>query len=133
MLEPLIEELKQKVLSSLETNIYEQAVAQNLVDTALRSLIESAIERLQIQAPGAMGGLGAVVGLFGSIASQFGSLGGSLGLGEQARALIQQFEVDKALRDSVIRGLTRYLEENGAHMMQVAVDATLSKLTATPR
>jgi hypothetical protein len=125
MLENLIEELKTKVLSSLEENVYAQAGEQNLIDTALRSLIEAAIDKLQIQAPGAMGGLGAVVGFLGSFASQLGSLG----IADQAKSLIEQYGVDTALRDSIVKGLTRYLEENGARLMKVAVDAAVTKLS----
>ncbi|MCU0657149.1 MAG: hypothetical protein MUF64_18390 [Polyangiaceae bacterium] len=125
MIEALVEQLKTQALSSLEQNVYDQAVTQDLADSALRALVEGAIDQLQLKAPGAMGGLGAVVGLLGSLGSQLGSLG----LAEQARSLLAQYQVDQALRDAVLRGLTRYLEENGARLMQVAVDAAIQKLT----
>jgi hypothetical protein len=125
MIEALVEQLKTQALSSLEQNVYDQAVTQDLADSALRALVEGAIDQLQLKAPGAMGGLGAVVGLLGSLGSQLGSPG----LAEQARSLLARYQVDQALRDAVLRGLTRYLEENGARLMQVAVDAAIQKLT----
>ena len=40
----VVSSLKQQVLDSLEEHVYQQAVAQNLVDTVLRELVESAVE-----------------------------------------------------------------------------------------
>lgn len=122
MFDQLIDQLKSQVFSSLEEHVVQQATSQNLVDTVLRSLIEAAIDRLQIEMPAAAGGLGAVVGFLSPFVSQVGSLS------EQIKPLLAQYEVDVALRDTIIKGLTRYIEENGAHLMQVAVDAVLGKL-----
>lgn len=124
MLEPLVNELKTKVLSSLEQGVYDQATSQDLVDTALRALVESAIDRLQLEMPAAASGLGAFAGIFGAITSGLQSLG----LTEQIKPLLAQYQVDSALRDTVVRGLTRYLEENGGRLMQVALDAAVKKL-----
>jgi hypothetical protein len=124
MLEPLVNELKTKVLSSLEQGVYDQATSQDLVDTALRALVESAIDRLQLEMPAAASGLGAFAGIFGAVASGLQSLG----LTDQIKPLLAQYQVDSALRDTVVRGLTRYLEENGSRLMQVALDAAVKKL-----
>ena len=124
MLDTLVNELKSKVLSSLEQGVYDQATSQDLVDSALRSLIEAAIDRLQLEVPGASSGFGAFAGMLGALASGLQSLG----LTDQIKGLLAQYEVDRALRDTVVRGLTRYLEENGGRMMQVALDAAVSKL-----
>lgn len=124
MLETLVNELKSKVLSSLEQGVYDQATAQDLVDSALRSLVESAIDRLQLEMPLATGGLGALVGVFGALSSGLNSLG----LTDQVRGLLEQHGVDQALRDSVVKGLVRYLEENGSRLMHVALDAAVRKL-----
>jgi hypothetical protein len=124
-LDSLIGSLKSQVLGSLETHVYQQAVQQNLVDTVLRELIESAIERLQVQMPGAASVGGALLGVLGALAPTVKSLG----LDQQIVGLIRQAGVDTAMRDTVIRGISRYLEENGAHLMEVAVNAVINKLT----
>ncbi|MEZ4409843.1 MAG: hypothetical protein R3A52_25725 [Polyangiales bacterium] len=52
----------------------------------------------------------------------------SLGLDQQLLGFVRQSGVDTAMRDTVIRGLTRYLEQNGARLMEVA-QAAVAKLT----
>ncbi|MFO0645893.1 MAG: hypothetical protein U0326_06620 [Polyangiales bacterium] len=123
----IVNALKSQVLGSLEEKVYEQAVAANLVDTVLRELVEAAVERLQVQMPAAVSGVGALLGFLGSVAPTVQSLG----LDTHVSGLIKQLGVDTAMRDSVIRGITRYLEANGAHLMEVAVKAAVQKLTKT--
>lgn len=123
----IVNALKSQVLGSLEEKVYEQAVAANLVDTVLRELVEAAVERLQVQMPAAVSGVGALLGFLGSVAPTVQSLG----LDTHVSGLIKQLGVDTAMRDSVIRGITRYLEANGAHLMDVAVKAAVQKLTKT--
>lgn len=124
-IEETIQNVKQQVLGSLEEHVYQQANAQNLVDTVLRTLVEGAVARLQVQMPGATSGVGALLGMFTPVASVVQSLG----LDDEIAALIKRYGVDTALRDSVLRGITRYLQENGAHLMDVAVKAVMAKLT----
>ncbi len=121
----IVNSLKSQVLGSLEKEVYDQAVAANLVDTVLRELVESAVERLQVQMPVAATGVSALLGFLGSVAPTVQSLG----LDTQIRDLIARFGVDTAMRDSVIRGITRYLEANGGHLMEVAVKAAVQKLS----
>ena len=121
----IVNSLKSQVLGSLENEVYEQAVAANLVDTVLRELVEAAVERLQVQMPGTASGVGALLGMFTPVASVVQSLG----LDDEIADLIKRYGVDTALRDSVIRGITRYLQENGGHLMEVAVKAVVGKLT----
>ena len=123
----IVNSLKSQVLGSLENEVYEQAVAANLVDTVLRELVEAAVERLQVQMPAAATGVSAILGFLGSVAPTVQSLG----LDTHARDLITRFGVDTAMRDSVIKGITRYLEANGGHLMEVAVKAAVQKLTKT--
>lgn len=124
-LDNLIGSLKTQVLGSLEEHVYQQAVSQNLVDTVLKSLVESAVARLQVELPAVASVGGALLGMLGSLAP----VAQSLGLDQQIAGLIRQTGVDAAMRERVIRGLTRYLEENGAHLMDVAVKAVVGKLT----
>jgi hypothetical protein len=123
----LVGSLKTQVLGSLETHVYQQAVAQNLVDTVLRELVENAVERLQVQLPAAASVGGALLGMLGALAPTVKSLG----LDQQIMGLVRQAGVDTAMRDTVIRGITRYLEENGGRLMEVAVQAAVAKLTRT--
>jgi hypothetical protein len=124
-IEETVQQVKQQVLGSLEEHVYQQANAQNLVDTVLRTLVEGAVARLQVQMPGAASGVGALLGMFTPVASVVQSLG----LDDEIADLIKRYGVDTALRDSVIRGITRYLQENGGHLMEVAVKAVVGKLT----
>lgn len=126
-LDAIVGSLKSQVLGSLETHVYQQAVAQNLVDTVLRELVEGAVEKLQVEMPAAASVGGALLGMLGALAPTVKSLG----LDQQIMGLIRQAGVDTAMRDTVIRGITRYLNENGAHLMEVAVNAVVGKLTRT--
>jgi len=121
----IVNTLKSQVLGSLEEKVYEEAVANNLVDSVLRQLVESAVEKLQVQMPAAASGVGALLGFLGSVAPTVQSLG----IDTQMSGIIRQLGVDTAMRDSVIRGITRYLEANGARLMEVAVTAAVQKLT----
>lgn len=121
----MVASLKNQVLGSLEEHVYQQAVAQNLVDTVLRELVESAVERLQVQLPAAASVGGALLGMLGSLAPTVKSLG----LDQQILGVVRQAGVDTAMRDTVIRGITRYLEQNGGRLMEVAVSAAVGKLT----
>jgi len=117
--------LKTQVLGSLEQHVYQQAVAQNLVDTVLRELVESAVEKLQVELPAAASVGGALLGMLGSLAPTVKSLG----LDQQIMGFVRQAGVDTAMRDTILRGITRYLEENGGRLMEVAVQAAVGKLT----
>ncbi len=121
----MVSSLKNQVLGSLEEHVYQQAVAQNLVETVLRELVESAVERLQVQLPAAASVGGALLGMLGSLAPTVKSLG----LDQQILGVVRQAGVDTAMRDTVIRGITRYLEQNGGRLMEVAVSAAVGKLT----
>jgi len=121
----MVASLKNQVLGSLEEHVYQQAVAQNLVDTVLRELVESAVGRLQVQLPAAASVGGALLGMLGSLAPTVKSLG----LDQQILGVVRQAGVDTAMRDTVIRGITRYLEQNGGRLMEVAVSAAVGKLT----
>jgi hypothetical protein len=123
--EAMVSSLKNQVLGSLEEHVYQQAVAQNLVETVLRELVESAVERLQVQLPAAASVGGALLGMLGSLAPTVKSLG----LDQQILGVVRQAGVDTAMRDTVIRGITRYLEQNGGRLMEVAVSAAVGKLT----
>ena len=74
-IEETVQQVKQQVLGSLEEHVYQQANAQNLVDTVLRTLVEGAVARLQVQMPGAASGVGALLGMFTPVASVVQSLG----------------------------------------------------------
>lgn len=124
-LDALTASLKTQVLGSLEEHVYQQAVAQNLVDTALRELVEAAVGRLQVELPAVASVGGALLGMLGSLAPTVKSLG----LDQQLLGFVRQSGVDTAMRDTVIRGLTRYLEQNGGRLMEVAVQAAVAKLT----
>ena len=50
------------------------------------------------------------------------------GLDKKLLSLLESSGVGDSLRGSVIQGITRYLEENGARLMKVAVDAVVGKL-----
>lgn len=126
-LDALVSSLKSQVLGSLEEHVYQQAVAQNLVETVLRELVESAVGRLQVDLPAVAGVGGALLGMLGSLAPTVKSLG----LDTQVMGLVRQAGVDAAMRDTVIRGITRYLEANGGRLMEVAVEAAVAKLTRT--
>lgn len=121
----LVSSLKTQVLGSLEQHVYQQAVAHNLVDTVLRELVEGAVEKLQVELPAAASVGGALLGMLGSLAPAVKSLG----LDQQILGLVRQAGVDTAMRDTILRGITRYLEENGGRLMEVAVTAAVGKLT----
>jgi hypothetical protein len=121
----LVGSLKTQVLGSLEQHVYQQAVAHNLVDTVLRELVEGAVEKLQVELPAAASVGGALLGMLGSLAPTVKSLG----LDRQIIGLVRQAGVDTAMRDTILRGITRYLEENGGRLMEVAVQAAVGKLT----
>lgn len=121
----MVGSLKTQVLDSLEEHVYQQAVSQNLADTVLRALVESAVGQLQVQMPAAAGMASALFGALGSLAPMVHSLG----LDQQVVGLIRQAGIDTAMRDRIVRGITRYLEANGAHLMEVAVQAAVGKLT----
>ncbi len=124
-LDALVGSLKSHVLSQLEEAVYQQAESQNLADTVLRALVESAVERLQVEMPAAAG-LGAA--LFGALES-LAPVARSLGLDQQVVGMIRAAGVDTAMRERIVRGVTRYLEAHGAHLMEVAVQAAVGKLT----
>lgn len=121
----LVSSLKTQVLGSLEQHVYQQAVAHNLVDTVLREFVEGAVEKLQVELPAAASVGGALLGMLGSLAPAVKSLG----LDQQILGLVRQAGVDTAMRDTILRGITRYLEENGGRLMEVAVTAAVGKLT----
>ncbi len=121
----MFDSLKKQVFDGLETQVYEQAVQRNLVDTVLRELVESAVERMQVEMPAAASVGSALLGVFGALAPTVKSLG----LDQQIMGYVREAGLDAAMRERVIRGITRYLEENGAHLMDVAVQAVVAKLT----
>ncbi|MFO0563970.1 MAG: hypothetical protein U0269_38450 [Polyangiales bacterium] len=123
-IEGWIEGAKQSVLGSLEQHVYDQATMNNLVDTTLAALVEAAVERVQVQAPAASGVASVLMGFLQPIVSA----ADQLGLDDKLMELASSRGLDSAMRDRVISGLTRYLNDNGARLMRVALDALVKKV-----
>ncbi len=122
-----IGQAKQSVLSSLEQHVYDQATANNLVDSALKSLVEAAVDRMQVEMPAATGLASTLMGFLKPLvaaADQFG-------LDDKLVELVSSHGLDTAMQERVINGLTRYLKDNGGRLMQVALDALVKKLAGT--
>lgn len=119
-----IEGAKQSVLGSLEQQVYEQATVNNLVDTALKALVEAAVDRVQVQAPMASGVASALMGFLQPLVN----VADQLGLDDKIMELASSRGLDSALRDRVLAGLTRYLQDNGGRLMRVALDALVKKV-----
>lgn len=124
-LSALVNDAKQSVLSTLEEQIYQQAERQDLADTVLKSLVESAVSRLQVEMPAVTGVAGALLGLLQPLAAQ----ASSLGLDQQFVDLLKRNGVDTAMKQRIIQGLSRYLEANGERLMSVAFSALIEKLS----
>ncbi|MBL8680359.1 MAG: hypothetical protein JNK05_14375 [Myxococcales bacterium] len=124
-IEGWIADAKQNVLGSLEQHVYEQATVNNLVDTALRSLVEAAVDRIQVQMPVASGVAGTLLGFLQPLVN----VADQLGIDDKIMQLASSHGLDTAMRDRVISGFTRYLQDNGSRLMSVALDALLQKLT----
>ena len=60
---------------SLEQQVYEQATMNNLVDTALKALVEAAVDRVQVQAPMASGVASALMGFLQPLVNAADQLG----------------------------------------------------------
>ncbi|MFO0560783.1 MAG: hypothetical protein U0269_22390 [Polyangiales bacterium] len=123
-IEGWIEGAKQSVLGSLEQHVYDQVTMNNLVDTTLAALVEAAVERVQVQAPAASGVASVLMGFLQPIVSA----ADQLGLDDKLMELASSRGLDSAMRDRVISGLTRYLNDNGARLMRVALDALVKKV-----
>ena len=132
---PQIESLKAQAEGSLKQLVYEQAQQHQLAETVLKSIVEGAVDKFKLPASPVGAVASEVMGMLGGLTSAFGGLAGiekaaeSMGLVPHIEALLKQHGIDTALRDSVIQGMTKYLEENAGHFMKVAVDAVLAKLT----
>ena len=122
-----ISQAKQSVLTSLEQHVYDQATANNLVDSALKSLVEAAVDRMQVEMPAATGLASTLMGFLKPLvaaADQFG-------LDDKLVELVSSHGLDTAMQERVINGLTRYLKDDGGRLMQVALDALVKKLAGT--
>ncbi len=120
-----IADAKQSVLGSLEQHVYEQATMNNLVDTALKALVEAAVERVQVSVPMAGGVASVLMGFLKPLVNA----ADEFGLDDKIIELASSHGLDSALRDRVISGLTRYLQDNGGRLMRVALDALVKKVS----
>lgn len=121
-----IGQAKQTVLGSLEQHVYDQATANDLVETALKSLVEAAVNRMHVEAPMATGMASTILGFLKPLvaaADQFG-------LDDQLMKLASSHGLDSALQERVINGLTRYLKDNGSRLMTVALETLVKKLSS---
>ncbi|MDP3274320.1 MAG: hypothetical protein Q8Q09_03940 [Deltaproteobacteria bacterium] len=120
-----IAQTKQSILGELEQHVYDQATANNLVDTALASLIEHAVAKLKLEMPAATGVASTLLGFLKPLMAA----ADSLGLDDKIAELVASHGVDAAMRDRVIAGLTRYLQDNSGRLMSVAQQALMRQLT----
>jgi hypothetical protein len=91
------------------------------------ALVQQAISRVEFpQPPGGGELVGAALGFLGrALQTEAGGMAAA-----SAEQWLAQSPATATLRDAALDGVKRYLDENGAHLLDVVVQATAARLTA---
>ena len=122
-----LSELAAQAAPAVEQQVYQAAVEHDLMSTVVAALVQEAISRVDFPQPPAGNELvGAALGLLGR-ALQTEAGGMAVASAEQWLA---QSPATTTLRDAALDGVKRYLDENGAHLLDIVVQATAARLAA---
>ena len=120
-------ELAAQAAPAVEQQVYQAAVERDLMGTVVAGLVQEALSRVEFPAPPVGGELvGAALGFLGrALQTEAGGM---------ATASLEQWLAQSpaatTLRDAALDGVKRYLDENGAHLLDVVVQATAARLAA---
>ncbi|HLH24678.1 MAG TPA: hypothetical protein VK066_19325 [Chloroflexota bacterium] len=120
-------ELAAQAAPAVEQQVYQAAVERDLMGTVVAALVQEAIGRVEFPRP-AVGGelMGAALGALGrALQTEAGGLAVA-----SAEQWLAQSPAAATLRDAALNGVKRYLDENGAHLLDIVVQATAARLTA---
>jgi hypothetical protein len=120
-------ELAAQVAPAVEQQVYQAAVERDLMGTVVAALVQQAISRVEFpQPPGGGELVGAALGFLGrALQTEAGGMAAA-----SAEQWLAQSPATATLRDAALDGVKRYLDENGAHLLDVVVQATAARLTA---
>jgi len=122
-------ELAAQVAPAVEQQVYQAAVERDLMGTVVAALVQEAIGRVDFPQPPVGGELiGAALGFLGrALQTDAGGMAATT-----AEQWLAQSPATTTLRDAALEGVKRYLDENGAHLLDVVVQATAARLAAQP-
>jgi hypothetical protein len=120
-------ELAAQVAPAVEQQVYQAAIERDLMDTVVAALVQEAINRVDFPEPPVGGELvGAALGFLGrALQSEAGGMAAA-----SVEQWLAQSPAAGTLRDAVLDGVKRYLDENGARLLDIVVRATAARLAA---
>ncbi|SRR5579884_891975 len=111
---------------AVEQQVYQLAAQRDVMGTVIAALVQEAVARVELPAPAAGGDL--VAGALGMLGRTLQSPLGGMAAEAAEQWLVQQ-PAAGALRDAALDGVKRYLDDNGARLLDIVVRAAAARLS----
>jgi len=120
-------QVAEQAAPAVEQQVYQLATEQNVMDTVIAALVREAVARVELPAT-PVGGelLGGALGMLGRALQT--PLGGVAA--ESVETWLASSPAAATLRDATLNGVKRYLDDNGARLLDVVVKAAAARLVA---
>jgi hypothetical protein len=121
-----VPQLAERAAPLVQEQVYQAAVAHDLMDTVVAGLVQEALARVDFPRP-AVGGdlLGDAIGMLGrALQTPLGDV--AL---DQVEEWLVQSPAAGALRDAALDGVKRYLDDHGARLAEIVVRAAAVRLS----
>jgi hypothetical protein len=120
-------QMAEQAAPAVEQQVYQLATEQDVMDTVIAHLVREAVARVDLPAPPVGGDLlGGAIGMLGRALQT--PLGGVAV--ESVETWLVNSPAAATVRDAALDGVKRYLDDNGARLLDVAVKAVAARLVA---
>ncbi len=119
-------QLAEQAAPAVEQQVYQLASERDVMDTVIATLVQEAVARVELPAPPVGGDL--VAGALGMLGRALQSPLGGMAAESIEGWLVQQ-PAATALRDAALDGVKRYLDDNGARLLDVVVRAAAMRFS----
>jgi len=121
-----LEQIVQQAAPAVEQQVYQLAAEQDVMDTVIAALVQEAVARVEL--PQAAPGGELVSGALGMLGRALQTPLGGLAA-QSAEEWLARSPAATTLRDAALDGVKRYLDDNGARLLDVVVRAAAARLS----
>jgi hypothetical protein len=118
--------LAERVAPMVQEQVYQAAVEHDVMDTVVAGLVQEALARVELPQPPVGGEL--IAGALGMLGRALQTEAGGVAAAQVEQWLLQS-PAAATLRDAALDGVKRYLDDNGARLLDIVARAAAARLS----